>query len=266
MRREFLFVQLRQRMRALCGKVGLGQSAGERICCALMVAVVPFAISFGLSFTLHQPALYASLQGLVAFAIVATFCSVLVTKGGSDETLESRRMQIAKDLPTAREAWIEEQEKARWERRKNKRTLDRASQTDEPARPTTRRCPYCTEVIPFDARKCKHCGEFVSESDRQAARAVHVQGQGRSGGVAAVLELIFGLFFGTFGIGHIYAGNVGTGLFILFGWWLFVGINAVLTFFTCGVWGIVAVILVPACWFIMLIASPLTAASSVSEP
>jgi hypothetical protein len=80
-----------------------------------------------------------------------------------------------------------------------------------------------------------------------------------------VLEVLFGLFFAVFGIGHMYGGNVGTGLFLMFGWWLFVLANVVLAFATCGAWFFVAVILIPACWFVMLIVSPMMAASSVSN-
>ena len=30
----------------------------------------------------------------------------------------------------------------------------------------TKHCPYCDEEIMFDAKKCKHCGEWLTEEDR----------------------------------------------------------------------------------------------------
>jgi hypothetical protein len=56
----------------------------------------------------------------------------------------------------------------------------------------------------------------------------------RSSGVAALLELLPGLFFQTFGIGHIYAGNVGVGLLFMFGYWFIQFINVLLCFVLIG--------------------------------
>jgi hypothetical protein len=80
---------------------------------------------------------------------------------------------------------------------------------------------------------------------RERSNVVHVHHH-RSGGVAAVLELIFGLFLGTFGIGHIYSGNVGSGLVIMFGWWFFIGAKIALSFLTCGIWYFAAIVAIPA--------------------
>jgi hypothetical protein len=77
-----------------------------------------------------------------------------------------------------------------------------------------------------------------------------------SGGVAAVLELLFGLFFGTFGIGHIYAGNVAFGLLVMFGGWFVLGVNVLLCFVGIGF------LTLPLCWLAMLILSPLIAANA----
>lgn len=34
----------------------------------------------------------------------------------------------------------------------------------EPAPPTTKECPFCSEEIKPTAKKCKHCGEFLDKS------------------------------------------------------------------------------------------------------
>ncbi|MCD9088341.1 hypothetical protein [Stenotrophomonas sp. SY1] len=77
----------------------------------------------------------------------------------------------------------------------------------------------------------------------------------KSGGTAALLEAIPGLFQ-VFGIGHMYAGNVGTGLLFMFGYWMVAFVNFLLCFIIIGffTW--------PLCWVAMMIISPLTAANS----
>jgi outer membrane murein-binding lipoprotein Lpp/DNA-directed RNA polymerase subunit M/transcription elongation factor TFIIS len=281
LRRELSFIQLRQRVRGLCGKV-LGPSAGERLVCALTVAIIPFALSFGVSIAFQQPALFAALQGVGAFLIVAVVCSLLVTIGGSDEALEERRVRLVEKIPAVQAALRQREERRQiaFEAAEDRaRAQYRADDAAERRRNARRRCPHCAETILAEARKCKHCGEKLEpaknrelieaeepERERRGPSVVHHHHhQQRSGGVAAVLELLFGLFLGTFGIGHIYAGNVGLGMFILFGWWIFVGVNVAASFATCGAWGFVAMFLIPACWFLMLIVSPLLAASSVQN-
>src|ERR1019366_8789750 len=36
----------------------------------------------------------------------------------------------------------------------------------------TKVCPYCSEEILVDAKKCKHCGEFLDDSLRKARLAL----------------------------------------------------------------------------------------------
>lgn len=78
----------------------------------------------------------------------------------------------------------------------------------------------------------------------------------KSGGVAALLEVLPGLFLQTFGIGHIYAGNVGTGLIIMFGYWALTVVNVLLCFVFIGF------ITWPLCWIAAMILSSLTAANA----
>lgn len=77
----------------------------------------------------------------------------------------------------------------------------------------------------------------------------------KSGGVAALLEVLPGLFQ-VFGIGHMYAGNVATGLIIMFGYWAIAFVNFLLLFVLIG-W-----VTWPLCWIATMIISPLTAANA----
>lgn len=68
------------------------------------------------------------------------------------------------------------------------------------------------------------------------------------------MEVLPGLFFQTFGIGHIYAGNVLTGLFFMFGYWAVAFINGLLMFVVIGF------VTFPLCWLATMILSPILAA------
>jgi len=81
----------------------------------------------------------------------------------------------------------------------------------------------------------------------------------KSGGTAAVLEVVFGLFFQTFGIGHMYAGNVLVGILFMFGYWFVLLINILLCFIFVGF------ITAPLCWIAALIISPILASVSCSS-
>jgi TM2 domain-containing membrane protein YozV len=78
----------------------------------------------------------------------------------------------------------------------------------------------------------------------------------KSGGTAAVLELLGGLLIQTFGIGHLYSGHVVRGLFIMFAYWIVQGINVGLMLVAIG-W-----ITLPIVWLLTIVISPLWAASS----
>ena len=65
--------------------------------------------------------------------------------------------------------------------------------------------------------------------------------------LAVFLELVPGFFFQTFGIGTLYAGNVGLGIAFLIGYWVLLGVNIVLCFLFIGF------ITLPLCWLGMMI-------------
>ncbi len=72
-------------------------------------------------------------------------------------------------------------------------------------------------------------------------------------GLAVALELLGGFFFQTFGIGHLYAGNIGLGLGLMFGYWVLMAINILL----CAV--LVGFVTWPLTWLAFMIISAITA-------
>jgi hypothetical protein len=87
-----------------------------------------------------------------------------------------------------------------------------------------------------------------------------MQGPGMGGmvspknpGLAVALELLGGFFLQTFGVGHLYAGNIGLGLGLMFGYWVLTAINVVLCFV------IVGFITWPLTWLAFMIISAITA-------
>ena len=57
---------------------------------------------------------------------------------------------------------------------------------------------------------------------------------GKSSGVATLLEILPGTFMATFGIGNLYAGNIATGITLMLTYWVFFVINIFLLFFFIG--------------------------------
>jgi len=77
---------------------------------------------------------------------------------------------------------------------------------------------------------------------------------------AVLLEVLPGFLLQTFGIGHIYAGDVGVGLAFMFGYWVLLGINAALLCVGIGVFT------GPACWLLFMILCPILAAQKCKKP
>jgi hypothetical protein len=111
---------------------------------------------------------------------------------------------------------------------------------------------------PPESRPRRRRRRYEEDDEPREVHYYH-HGSGKSGGVAAILEVLPGLFFQTFGIGHMYAGNVGLGLFFMFGYWFLAFINFLLCFVFIGF------ITFPLCWLIAMILSPILAASSCNE-
>lgn len=72
------------------------------------------------------------------------------------------------------------------------------------------------------------------ESTNQVREVRPYMAAGPDNGIAALLEILPGVFLQTFGIGHIYAGNVIRGLILMFGYWILCGINFLLCYVLVG--------------------------------
>ena len=88
---------------------------------------------------------------------------------------------------------------------------------------------------------------------QQMQRGMNPHATPKSTGLAVALELLGGFFFQTFGVGHLYAGNVGVGLGLMFGYWVLAAINLVLCFAFIGF------ITWPVTWVAFMVISSITA-------
>ena len=87
----------------------------------------------------------------------------------------------------------------------------------------------------------------------------HYQAPPKSPGTAVLLEVLPGFCFQTFGIGHIYTGNVGTGLLFMFGYWFVQFINLLLCFLIIGF------ITLPLCFILAMVISPILASNAAQR-
>jgi TM2 domain-containing membrane protein YozV len=87
----------------------------------------------------------------------------------------------------------------------------------------------------------------------------HYQAPPKSSGTAVLLEILPGFFFQTFGIGHMYAGNVGAGLAFMFGYWCIQFINFLLIFVLIGI------ITMPLTFILAMILSPILASNAATR-
>src|SRR5262249_55309257 len=83
--------------------------------------------------------------------------------------------------------------------------------------------------------------------------------QNKNPGLAVGLELGGGFLFQTFGIGHLYAGNIGMGLGLMFGYWALTAINIALCFVLVGfvTW--------PITWIAFMVLSAITANNAAKK-
>ncbi len=100
---------------------------------------------------------------------------------------------------------------------------------------------------------------FVNYQQPQAAYYQPPPRTGKDPTIALILELIPGFLFQTFGIGNIYAGNVGLGIGLLIGYWVLVAINFVLCFVFIGF------ITWPLTWILFMILCPLLAYNAAKK-
>src|SRR3712207_4286179 len=81
----------------------------------------------------------------------------------------------------------------------------------------------------------------------------------KSSGTAVLLEVLPGFFFQTFGVGHLYAGNVGTGLLIMFGYWFIQFMNLLLCLVFIGF------LTLPLTFILAMVIAPVTASNAAAR-
>jgi TM2 domain-containing membrane protein YozV len=104
------------------------------------------------------------------------------------------------------------------------RPESRTSFVAEDPSPANKPCAYCGEEILTSARKCKHCGEYLDAQLRAESRPAPPRERKWSPGVAAVISFFFP------GVGHMYKGQIGTGMF-----WLIIVVAGYFAFILPGV-------------------------------
>lgn len=109
-------------------------------------------------------------------------------------------------------------------------------------------CQGCGKQLSPLATMCPGCGAPTRSRNQAANHQI-----AKDPAIAVILELLPGMFLLTFGIGNIYAGNVGLGVGILLANWFLNIVNFFL------VWVALGVCTWPVCWIGMAIFSTLMA-------
>jgi probable HAF family extracellular repeat protein len=91
-KRQLVILPPRQKVRGFWDAADLGPSIGERWCCVVIVAVIPFVVGSVLAFAFREPAGSAALQGIAAFALVALL-GILLT-GRAEASRARHRTQL----------------------------------------------------------------------------------------------------------------------------------------------------------------------------
>lgn len=204
-------VLIRQAARRAFDLAHLGTGPAERLCAALILAAVFVMVALGVSLAAKLGTSYGLILAGTALVSVVGTSAVLVLWKRDDAALEEERKRVGEELLGLKEreaelADVQVEEDARRDEeaerdedgRRGDASRDRAER--EVRRPRTRRCPFCREVVPVQALKCRHCGEIL---DEELARE---RDRRWNPGVAAVLSFFFP------GLGQIYKGQVLSGL------------------------------------------------------
>ena len=104
----------------------------------------------------------------VAFVTVLLTSAVLVL-WGRDDKLEAKKLKHQDDR-----AWLSDRKYELDNLLAEKEGLreeeaGREAALRERNRPTTKRCPYCREVISIRARKCPRCAEYLDPQSAEGA-------------------------------------------------------------------------------------------------
>ena len=113
---------------------------------------------------------------------------------------------------------------------------------------------------PYQPPRQQYAQPPVYQPPQQVQHVVHhYHMPPKSPEVAVLLELLPGFFFQTFGIGHMYAGNVGVGLLLMFGYWAVMFVNLLLCLVLIGLFTL------PACWIATLVISTVAASNAAKK-
>ncbi len=199
MRRSLAVIRARRTVRRWLDMSSFGPSSAGRLCFALVLCAVLFFVSLGASLAINDPPGYAVAQA-GSILVVAFLSLAFLVLGPGDQRLDSRHDQLITYLPQAQAAWVEYQKQRRAERlrkRQNRIEQEKREKEERQYKPSVEQ-----EKI---------------QPDRSGVEAIPIHT--RSETVAGLLEFLPGMFLHIFGVGHMYAGNIGTGFLMMFGGW-----------------------------------------------